>query len=156
MYRVRNEFGFTIFWPVTGGPVQFQWPEISGDFDTVSEDLVVEEVLLEVLPFTALLAHKLGLRSPYVVLADLSDEGHIGRFVDGTESHWPIILVDPNVMRDYRNLVIILQDTLRHELGHAYLRSCGIEYDSDEETLVEEFALDGNVDVLTHYVAEAV
>jgi hypothetical protein len=137
-----DEPGWPTFWQ--GDPNHYQWQEVQSDYFPAPEDAYVEETLLEVLNRSRLLPlmHSLELQPPYVVFADLSDENHLARFVDGTENGRPIFLVDPT---KYQHLIGYelhqeLLASLLHESGHAYLRLHGVEYSPREEALVEKFA----------------
>jgi hypothetical protein len=82
-----------------------------------------------------------GLQPPIIGFVEGLEEGHLARFVDGTEDS-PVVVVD---FLSFSSLPFSEQVeegemTLRHEAGHALLRSMGIEYSPEEEDLVEEAA----------------
>jgi hypothetical protein len=88
------------------------------------------------------------------VLADLSDDDHLARFVDGTESGSPVLLIDPEPTRQFFNPTQFVWDSLAHELGHTYMRTRGIEYELEEEEVVEAFAITGDRSILDEYVGD--
>ena len=92
-------------------------------------------------------AAALGLETPrcYYV-RDLSDHlgEHLARYINGTASA-PVFVLDARALQiEARRSELSLQEavvpTLWHELGHAWLESCGLELEGSEEELVEEFA----------------
>ena len=148
-----GEPGYVTFWPKSAGERHYQWEEVSGEYVPVENDLLLEEALLSVLPSVTSVAADLGLGAPYVVLANLSDEGHLARFVDGTEGGNPVLLIDPANTSDMMPSTMerFVLDSLRHELGHAMLRSMGIPFEDEEEDVVERFGLTGRRSVLDDY-----
>ncbi len=153
-----DEPGFIMFHP--RGQRQYQFEEVMWDYAPAEGDDLLEEVLIEVLPGVAREARKLGLRAPFVVLADLSDRTHLARHVVGTESEGSVFLLDPAPTLEEAGwrLTRGVEDSLYHELGHAYLRSQGVPHYDDmepEEEAVEEFALGRDRGVLDRYAAEA-
>ena len=147
-----DEPGFIVFHP--RGQRQYQFEEVMWDYEPAEGDDLLEEVLIEVLPGVATEARKLGLRAPFVVLADLSDRSHLARFVDGTESEGPVFLLDPAPTLEFSLPRSFVEDSLYHELGHAYLRVRGVEYEDEEEEVVEEFALTRKRSLLNDYADE--
>jgi len=145
------EFGeppFTVFH--TAMPSHDQFEEVQFDYDTAESEDYLEDVMLRVLPMVAQEADRLHLGHPYVVFAYLGDDDHVARFVDGTDGHRPVILIDPGPMREFRDPTRFVEDSLVHELGHAYLRSRGIEYFGyEEEDLVEAYALTRDRSLIT-------
>ena len=130
---VRNNEGVTRF------------EEVSDTYTPAPNDPLLEEALMEVLPAFVEYVQTFGLKAPVIVLANLRDKGDVARFVDGTESDNPVFLLDPEPtlnLTGYRLREFVVQ-SLKHELGHAYLRTLGVEYEEDEEGVVEEFALTG-------------
>ena len=92
---------------------------------------------------------ELGIERPTVhYVTGLAEGKHLAKFVSGTSSA-PVIVVDTRAMRaaerEYGvSLDTVVESTLLHEYGHAFVESVGAELD-DEEGVVERFA---------HYVWE--
>ena len=123
-----------------------RFEEVADSYTPAPNDPLLEEALIEVLPAFVGLVQSFGLKAPVIVLANLRDKGHVARFVDGTESDSPVFLLDPEPtlnLTGYQLQEFVVQ-SLKHELGHAYLRTLGVEYEEEgEEGVVEEFALTG-------------
>ena len=144
-----DEAGFIVVKPRKSSPYVFE--EVMWDYDSAEPDPLLEEALLNILPSFAKYARKFGLKAPIVALADLSGDGHLARLVDGTESRSPVFLIDPVPTKRFHDPTQFVYHSLAHELGHAYLRTLGVEYEGEEEDVVEEFALTGKRSVLDDY-----
>jgi hypothetical protein len=111
----------------------------------------VENDLTRLMPQLQSVADSLGLPGTIRVClgVDIPDS-HVARFVDGTESD-PIIVLDVGLFLGLNEADRLreLRISLLHEIGHAYLRSLGIDYlGPEEEEVVELFARTADLSVL--------
>lgn len=147
-----DESGFIVVKPRSASTYVFE--EVMWDYEPAESDPLLEETLLSIMPSFAKYARRFDLKAPIIALADLSGNSHIAQLVEGTESRSPVFLIDPIPTQRFRDPTEFVHHTLAHELGHAYLRTLGIEYEEEEEDVVEEFALTGKRFLLDEY-AEA-
>lgn len=98
----------------------------------------------------------LGLSAPAIAFAENDDDDHVARFADGTEPH-PVVIVFTPLWAGipFSDAVEESLSTLLHELGHAYLRSIGLDYEDSEESVVELFARTRDPSVLDTYAEDA-
>ncbi len=144
-----DEPGFTVVKP--RGASTYIFEEVMWDYQPAEPDPLLEEALLSILPSFAKYARKFGLKAPIIALADLSGGHNLAQLVEGTESQSPVFLVDPVPTKRLHDPTEFVYHTLAHELGHAYLRTLGVEYEEEEEDVVEEFALTGKRSLLDEY-----
>ena len=150
----EDEPGFFIFWPVDAGPQHEQWADVQGDYLPAETEVSVERYIVEeALPYlVAPISVQLGINQPYVVFADLSEDRRLALFVDGTESGFPIFLIDPTLTTEPEEILT----SLLHELAHAYLRSTGVVYTPEEEDIAEAFGRrDMTVSALEQFAVDA-
>ena len=111
------------------------------------------------------MADMLGLGPVGFHYADLSEQNHLARYVNGT-SEAPVIVVDDRGIEraakaSRLSVAAAVQTTLVHELGHAYVDSVGLSGElDDEEALVESgarFFFDtGALDGTAQFIRESV
>ena len=146
---------------VLAPPGHFPWEHLLGDFDppefeppTTLLD-AAKRALEQVLPA----AKTLGLQGTVrIFFTDLSDQDHVGRYMNGTSSS-PIIALglEPFWFGGRRGLdpEPELRLTLLHELGHAFLDSrVASTHDQAEEDVVEHFAQTGDYEALERYAQD--
>jgi len=97
--------------------------------------------------------------------ADLSESDHLARYVNGTSEAPVLVVDDKGIVRAAKkarlSIPAVVETTLVHEMGHAYVDSVGLSGElDDEETLVEggaHFFFDtGAVDSTAQYIREVV
>ncbi len=144
---------FTVLYKQGTEPNHIQFREVAGDYEPSDSDPVFTEALKKALADIESVVQPLGLKSPYIGLADLSDDDHVARFVDGTESSRPVFLFDPERYEHLMGFALRqeIESSLLHEFGHAYLRSRGIDYEGEEEDVVEEYAGSRDIKILDVY-----
>ena len=129
--------------------------EVLGEFDP-AEGQALASMTVDAVSAIQPLAARLGMGPPIVFFADLRGDSMVARFIDGTECHNPVFAIDPRPHMEVslRMREVAISDSLIHELGHAWLRSIGVEYVEAEEDVVEHFARTGDIQVLLDW-AEA-
>jgi hypothetical protein len=138
------------------------------DYDPAMDDYAPDldategvEVAEEVMPTIAKQASNLGLSAPAVFF--VADLDVMARFIDGTEPD-PVFVVDWQHFAPllYSEQLDELETTLMHELGHAYVRSMGVEapwgdeHSGPEEKAVERFARTRDVEALMAWAEEQI
>lgn len=125
-------------------------------------DGLLDEALLELLPELSDEWKLLGLRAPFVALVDLEadslDRQHdLARAIETIGDEPPLIALSPAPTLDFsgHELSEMLGDSLRHEMGHHFMRSQLVLYEEDEEDVVERYALTRDRDVLFEYAKDA-
>jgi len=123
---------------------------------------LLDETLLELLPELSDEWKLLGLRAPFVALVDLEadslDRQHdLARAIETVGDEPPLIALSPAPTLDFsgHELSEMLGDSLRHEMGHHFMRSQLVLYDEEEEDVVERYALTRDRDVLFEYMKDA-
>jgi len=91
------------------------------------------------------LSSLLGLGSVSIHYADLSESGHLARYVNGTSEAPVLVMDDKGIVRAAKkarlSIPAVVETTLVHEMGHAYVDSVGLSGElDDEEDIVESAA----------------
>lgn len=115
------------------------------DFDLRSKPLAsVKQAVLRTTGTIQDIADLLGLGPVSFHYADLSDQNHLARYINGTSDAPVIIVDDKGIDRAAKAgrvpLPVAVETTLVHEMGHAYVDSVGLSGEIDDEESVVEGA----------------
>ena len=115
------------------------------DFTLRSKPLVsVKQEVLRITGTIQDIADLLGLGPVSFHYADLSEQDHLARYVNGTNDAPVVILDDRGIERAAKAgrvpLSVAVETTLVHEMGHAYVDSVGLSGEMDDEENVVEGA----------------
>ena len=116
------------------------------DFDLRTKpSAAVARAVAHIAPSVQDISELLGLGPVSFHYADLSEQEHLARYVNGT-SDAPVVIIDDKLLEATAKaqrvpLRVAVATTLVHEMGHAYVDSVGLSGElDDEEDIVESAA----------------
>ena len=128
--------------------------EVAGEYEPISPLFDIEDNTPSWINQLAPDMDSLGMPNIIVMLCEPYGDSHIASVVDGTESSVPIFCLNIERIMDYRPTTQkqIVQDSILHELGHVYIRNHGVEYEEEEEQVVESYAKSRDKSLWDEYI----
>lgn len=133
-----------------------QYNEIVGEYNPIHPLFDIEDNAPFWISQIASDMESLEIPDIVVMLAMPYGDSHIASVVNGAESSVPIFCLNIDIIMNYRvpTQKEVVQESILHELGHAYIRNSGVEYEEKEEEAVELYAKGRDKSLLDEYIRQ--